>query len=72
EAKVEHVEAAHKALAQRRASNFRPAVPASRTSGTGMQPQESIRRRRVLPRGKVGSVLKQNKIAQAARDARPQ
>ena len=72
EAKTQHVEAAHKALAQRRASNFKPAIPASRSSGAGMQPQESVRRRRVLPRGKVGSVLKQNKIAQAARDARPQ
>jgi hypothetical protein len=71
EAKTEHVEAAHKALAQRRASNFKPAIPASRTSGTGMPSQESVRRRRVLPRGKVGSVLKQNKVAQAARDARP-
>lgn len=72
EARAHHVEAAHKALAQRRAANFAPAIPASRTSGTGMQPQESVRRRRVLPRGKVGSVLKQNKVAQAARDARPQ
>jgi hypothetical protein len=71
EAKTEHVEAAHKALAQRRASNFKPTIPASRTSGTGMPSQESVRRRRVLPRGKVGSVLKQNKVAQAARDARP-
>jgi hypothetical protein len=72
EARMHHIEAAHKALAQRRASNFAPTIPASRTSGTGMQPQESVRRRRVLPRGKVGSVLKQNKVAQAARDARPQ
>ena len=71
EAKMEHMEAAHKALAQRRASNFKPAIPASRTSGTGMPSQESVRRRQVLPRGKVGSVLKQNKVAQAARDARP-
>ncbi|AGK59461.1 hypothetical protein HYPDE_38958 [Hyphomicrobium denitrificans 1NES1] len=72
EARMHHVDAAHKALAQRRASNFIPAIPASRTSGAGMQPQESVRRRRVLSRGKVGSVLKQNKVAQAARDARPQ
>jgi len=71
EAKADHVEAAHKALALRRAANFAPAIPSSRTSGTGMQPQESVRRRRVLPRGKVGSVLKQNKVAQAVRDARP-
>lgn len=72
EAKTRHVEAAHTALAQRRASNFKPAVPPSQTSGTGMQLQASTRRRRVLSCGKVGSVLKQNKVAQATRDARPQ
>jgi hypothetical protein len=71
EAKAQHVEAAQRALAQLRAANFMPAVPPSRTAGKGMAPQESLRRRRVLPRGKVGSVLKQNKIAQAVRDARP-
>jgi hypothetical protein len=71
EAKAQHVEAAHRALAQLRASNFMPAVPPSRTAGQGMAPQESLRRRRVLPRDKVGSVLKQNAIAQAVRDARP-
>jgi hypothetical protein len=72
EARTQHVEAARKALAQRRLANFAPAIPESRTSGAGMQPQESSKRRRVLPRGKVGSVLKQNKVAQATRDARPQ
>jgi hypothetical protein len=72
DAKAHHVEAAHKALAQLRAANFAPAAPATgRSEGKGMQPQASIRRRRILSRGKVGSVLKQNKVAQAARDARP-
>ena len=73
DSKAQHVGAAHKALAQLRASKFTSAVPAAgRTDGKGMQPQENIRRRRVLHRGKVGSVLKQNKISQAIRDARPQ
>ena len=72
DAKAQHVDAAHKALARLRASKFAPAAPAGRTEGKGMQPQETIRRRRVLHRGKVGSVLKQNKISQAIRDARPQ
>ena len=72
DAKARHIEAAQKALAQLRTSKFTPAAPASRTEDTGMRPQESTRRRRVLPRGKVGSVLKQNKVAQAVRDARPQ
>ena len=71
DAKTRHTEAAQKALAQLRASKFTVAVPASRAEGEGMQPLDSLRRRRVLHRGKVGSVLKQNKIHQAARDARP-
>jgi len=72
DAKAQHVEAAHKALAQLRASKFAAAAPASRTAGKGMQPQENVRRRRILHRGKVGSVLTQNKMSQAIRDARPQ
>lgn len=71
EAKAIHVEAAKKALAQVRSANFVAAFPPSSTQGTGMRAQESIKRRRVLPRAKVGSVLKQNKVAQAVRDARP-
>ena len=72
DARARHREAAQKALAQLRASKFSSAIPASRTEGKGMQPHESIRRRRTLHRGKVGSVLKQNTISQAIRDARPQ
>jgi hypothetical protein len=71
EAKAHHVESARIALAKVRSSKFTAAVPASTTSGSGMAPVESRRRRRVLPRAKVGSVLKQNKVAQTARDARP-
>lgn len=71
EARAHHVESARAAFAQVRSSRFAPAIPASSTSGSGMALQESRRRRRVLPRSKVGSVLKQNKVAQAARDARP-
>lgn len=71
EARTHHIEAAQRALAQRRASNFISTAPKSQTPGMGMEPLINRRRRRVLPRGKVGSVLKQNKVAQAARDARP-
>lgn len=70
EAKTEHVEAARRALAEMRSAQFHPAVPASRTASSGMKPLESSRRRNVLSRSKVGSVLKQNKISQAVRDAR--
>lgn len=71
DAKVRHVEAAQRALAEFRASGFTPAAsPSSQTAGTGMSPKESTKRRRTLRRGTVGSVLKQNKVAQAIRDAR--
>lgn len=70
EAKTEHVEAAHRALATLRASKFLPS-PSDRTAGEGMQPRENRKRRRILPRSKVGSVLKANSVAQAIRDARP-
>jgi hypothetical protein len=70
EAKARHVDAAHQALSLLRDAKFVPTVRANSTPGTGMQVKESRRRRRVLARGKVGSVLKQNKIARAVRDAR--
>jgi len=70
EVKARHVDAAHQALSLLRDAKFVPTAPANHTPGVGMQVKESLRRRRVVPRGKVGSVLKQNKIAQAVRDAR--
>lgn len=70
DANAQHVEAAHKALAQARSAKFEPAIPSGKTAGTGMKSVESRRRRSTLPRSKVGSVLKQNKVAQAVRDAR--
>jgi len=69
DAKAHHVEAAHRALSQLRDAKFEPTPPTNQTRRDGMQPKESRRRRRVLPRGKIGSVLKQNTIAQAIRDA---
>jgi hypothetical protein len=72
DAKARHIGAARKALAQLRASQFAATFPASRTEGAGMQPLESTRRRRILPRSKIGRVLQRNRIAQAVRDARPQ
>lgn len=71
DAKAMHVEAAHKALAQVRAANFASDMPASRTAGSGLQPKASTKRRRIVHRGRVGSILKQNKVGQAIRDARP-
>jgi uncharacterized membrane protein YccC len=71
EAKTDHVEAAHRALAQLRSAKFVNHSPSDRTAGTGMQPVVSLKRRQTLPRSKVGSVLKANNVAQAIRDARP-
>ena len=71
EAKTEHVEAAHRALAELRTSKFVHQPPSDRTAGKGMQPVVSLKRRQTLPRSKVGSVLKANSVAQAIRDARP-
>jgi hypothetical protein len=70
DAKIKHVEAAHKALAQARTAKFAPAFATGRPAGTGMQANESTKRRRIVHRGKVGSILKQNKVAQAIRDNR--
>ncbi len=70
EARTAHVEAAHRALAKLRAAKF-VSPPLGRTAGQGMQLNESAKRRRTLPRSKVGSVLKANNVAQAIRDARP-
>jgi hypothetical protein len=70
EAKTEHVEAAHRALAKLRAAKF-VTPPSDRTAGEGMQQRQSTKRRRVLPRSKVGSILKANSVAQAIRDTRP-
>lgn len=62
-------EAAHRALASRRA-NFVPPPSAGRTASAGMQPNPSTRRRKILPGSKVGSVSQATKVAQAIRDAK--
>jgi hypothetical protein len=62
-------EAAHRALASRRA-NFVAPPNASRTASAGMQSNPSTRRRKTVPRDKIGSVSQATKVAQAIRDAR--
>jgi uncharacterized membrane protein YccC len=71
EAKTEHVEAAHRALAQLRSAKFVHHPASDKTAGKGMQPVVNVKRRQTLSRSKVGSVLKANNVAQAIRDARP-
>mgnify|MGYP000270496938 CR=1 FL=1 len=70
EAKAEHVEAARRALALRRAGNFHGAGMADRTASEGMQPSPSTKRRRIIPGSQIGSVSQQTKNAQAKKDNR--
>ena len=69
EARTNHVEAAHRALALKRAGNF-VSYPASATPGDGMQPIVSTRRRTKVHPSKVGRVSQATKVAQAIKDAR--
>lgn len=62
-------EAAHRALASRRA-NFVPPPSAGRTASAGMRSTPSTRRRKILPGSKIGSVSQATKVAQAIRDAK--
>ena len=62
-------EAAHRALAARRAK-FVDVPSAGRTASDGMQPNPSTRRRKTMSRSKIGSVSQATKVAQATRDAK--
>jgi hypothetical protein len=69
-AHADHVEAAHRALALRRAAQF-PARPAAGyTAHEGMRSLPSQRRRTKVPPAKIGSVSQATRNAQARRDAR--
>lgn len=70
EAHVAHVEAAHRALALRRAAKFIHHPAAGDTAREGMQPLPSGRRRTKVPRAKIGSISQATKDAQARRDSR--
>lgn len=65
-----NVEAAQRALAQARAAKFFDRPEAGQTAGQGMASQPSTRRRKILERSQIGSILKANKVAQAVRDGR--
>jgi hypothetical protein len=62
-------EAAHRALASRRA-NFVLQPRVARAASHGMQPNPSTRRRKTISRNRIGSVSQATKVAQAIRDAR--
>ncbi|SRR5579871_2525744 len=65
-----HIEAARKALALHRASNFMTYPPARATENEGMVPKPSTRRRKIITGAKIGRVSQATKVAQAVRDAR--
>jgi hypothetical protein len=70
EARAEHVDAAHRALALHRAKNFVHRPAPGDTPHHGMQPQESLRRRTKVPPSKIGSISQATKVAQAIRDSK--
>jgi hypothetical protein len=69
EARTAHVEAARRALAMHRSAQFRE-IPASKTASEGMQPQPSMRRRKIVSGSRIGSVSQATRIAQAIKDNR--
>jgi hypothetical protein len=72
EARTAHVDAARTALAQYRLAKFVHHPPADATPRGGMQPHASVRRRRIVPPSKIGSISQATRVAQAIRDARTQ
>lgn len=70
EARAEHVDAAHRALALHRAKNLVHHPAPGDTPHHGMRPQESSRRRTKVPPSKIGSISQATKVAQAIRDSK--
>lgn len=70
EARTAHIEAAHRALAMRRAAQFPPRPQAGATPSEGMHPLPSRRRRTRVAPARIGSVSQATRNAQAARDTR--
>jgi hypothetical protein len=70
DARAEHIAAARRALAMRRAASFPPRPAAGDTAGEGMRPSPNERRRTRVPPAMIGRVSQATKNAQAARDTR--
>jgi hypothetical protein len=69
-ARAAHVEAAHNALAMRRAAQFPPRPAAGYASYDGMRSLPSQRRQTIVPPSNIGRVSQATRRAQAAHDAR--
>lgn len=70
EAHAAHVEAAHRALALRRAAKFIHHPLPSATANEGMRPLPSRRRRTKILPAKIGRISQATRDAQARRDSR--
>jgi hypothetical protein len=70
DARTEHIAAARRALAMRRAASFPLRLPTGDTGGEGMRPSPNARRRTRVPPARIGRVSQATKNAQAVRDAR--
>jgi hypothetical protein len=70
DARTEHIAAARRALAMRRAAQFPSRPPTGDTAGEGMRPSPNQRRRTRVAAAKIGRISQATKNAQAARDAR--
>ncbi len=71
EKRAENVEAAHRALAMHRASQFVHHPASDPSAGAGQKAKGGAPRRVRTPGAKIGSILKANARAQAKRDHRP-
>jgi hypothetical protein len=70
DARTEHIAAARRALAMRRAAQFPSRPPTGDTAGEGMRPSPNQRRRTRVAPAKIGRISQATKNAQAARVAR--
>lgn len=68
EARAANIDAAHRALAMRRAANFTSHPAAGQTANEGMTARPNRRRKTIVTGSRIGSVSQATKIAQAVRD----
>lgn len=68
EARTANIEAAHRALAMRRAANFTSHPAAGQTANEGITARPNRRRKTIVSGSRIGSVSQATKVAQAVRD----
>lgn len=69
-ARSANIEAAHRALAMRRAANFTNHPPAGQTANDGMSSLPSRRRKVTISRKRIGAISQATKRSQARRDSK--